>query len=323
MATTSVPPQTAPNEPVDLSDLGFGSKLTARTGQRLLNRDGSFNVKREGFRAVRSSSLYHSALTISWTKFNLIVVCSALLLNTVFACAYLLCGPGALAGATGVSPVARFLDSFFFSVQTSTTIGYGQMAPAGILPNVVVSVEVMTALLGFALATSIMFARFSRPIAKVIFSDRAIVAPYRGITGLEFRMINARRNQLIQLEIEVLLSRMERHGGKMVRRFHALKLERSNVVFFPLNWTVVHPINAESPLHGITEQGFRSWDPEILILLTGIDETFSQTVHARSSYRGDEILWGAKFADMYRHAADGVISVDARLLHATEPASLP
>ncbi len=315
-------PNATGNERPDLNDLGFGSKLTAQTGQRLLNRDGSFNVKREGFSVIRSGSLYHSALSISWARFNLIVACGALMFNSIFAGAYLLCGDGALAGATGTTPGERFLDAFFFSVQTSTTIGYGQIAPSGIMANVVVSIEVLAALLGFALATSLMFARFSRPNAKIIFSDTAVIAPYRGITAFEFRMMNARSNQLIQLEVKVLLSRMEEHGGKKIRRFHELKLERSRVVFFPLNWTVVHPIDSDSVLHGVTQEEFLAWDPEIMILLTGIDETFSQTVHARSSYRGDEVLWGAKFADMYQRTDDGMISVDWKRLHVTEPAVL-
>ena len=316
-ATTS--PRAPANDRVDLNDLGFGSKLTGQTGQRLLNRDGTFNVRREGYSILRSRSLYHSAISISWAKFNLIVGCSALLFNTLFALAYLLCGEGALAGATGVTLGERFLDAFFFSVQTSTTIGYGQIAPFGILPNVAVSMEVLAALLGFALATSIMFARFSRPNAKVVFSDKAVIAPYGGMTAFEFRMINARSNQLMQLEAKVLLSRMETQGGKLVRRFHQLKLERSQVVFFPLNWTVVHPIDSESPLHGVTEAEFLSWDPEIMILLTGIDDTFSQTVHARSSYKGEDVVWGAKFRDMFRRGEDGMTSVDVKDLHAIEP----
>jgi inward rectifier potassium channel len=306
----------------DLNDLGFGSKLTGRTGQRLLNRDGSFNVKREGFSILGSNSVYHSALSISWTRFNLIVACSALVFNAVFAVVYFLCGEGALTGAAGVGLAGRLLDAFFFSVQTATTIGYGQIAPSGILANVVVSIEVMTSLMGFAMATGIMFARFSRPNAKIIFSEKAVIAPYQGITAFEFRIMNERRNQLIQLEIKVLLSRLETHDGQVVRRFHDLSLERSQVVFFPLNWTVVHPIDGDSLLHGVTEAEFLSWDPEILILLTGIDETFSLKVHARSSYKGDEIVWGAKFSDMYRSEKDGMISIDVSRLHSIEPVAL-
>lgn len=315
-SSSAVPPRE------DLNDLGFGSKLTRATGQRLLNRDGSFNVEREGLSLIRATSPYHRMLTIPWSQFHLLIILFFVVFNGTFAAAYLLCGEGALRGALGTTPLERFLDAFFFSVQTSTTIGYGHMSPVGLATNIVVSLEVMTGLMGFALATSLVFARFSRPIARIIFSENAIIAPYRGITALEFRMINARSNQLIQLEIKVLLSRMETHDGILIRRFHELSLERSQVMFFPLNWTVVHPIDKSSPLHGVTREEFLEGDPEIMILLTGIDETFSQTVHARSSYKGEEIVWGAKFSDMYQRSEGGVISVDLQRLHAFQPAEL-
>lgn len=311
-------PPSGANEGEDLNDLGFGSKLTGENTQRLLNRDGSFNVRREGFSLFGSNSFYHASLSTSWPRFILIVAASALLFNALFAFIYLLCGEGAIAGTSHTDSLGRFFDAFFFSIQTSTTIGYGHILPVGILANVVASIEVLTSLMGFALATSMMFARFSRPNAKIIFSEKAVVAPYRGITALEFRMMNARRNQLIQLEAKVLLSRMERHEGRVVRRFHELKLERSQVVFFPLNWTIVHPIDEDSILHGVTEQEFLSWDPEIMILLTGIDEVFSLTVHARSSYKGNEVVWGAKFTDMYLRGEGGMIKVDVRRLHSIE-----
>lgn len=307
----------------DLQDLGFGSKLTGQTGQRLLNRDGSFNVRRQGLSVFDSSALFHHMLRISWSRFNIFVAGSILLLNTIFAFGYLLCGEGALGGATGATLAERFMEAFFFSVQTATTIGYGHLTPVGVAANILASLEVMVGLLGFALATSIMFARFSRPNPKILFSDNAIIAPYHSISAFEFRLINVRSSQLIQLEIRVLLSRLEEHLGKRVRRFHELRLERNEVVFFPSNWTVVHPIDDSSILHGITKEEFLSWDPEIMILLTGTDETFSQTVHARTSYKATEIVWGASFMDMYQPADGGTISVDLARFHGTSPAHLP
>jgi inward rectifier potassium channel len=316
-------PRFKPVEREELEDLGFGARVAQESGQRLLNRDGTFNVRREGLSVFRSRSLYLHFLDISWPAFHAIIAAGFLLFNTIFATAYLLCGEGALRGTTGTTPVERFADAFFFSVQTSTTIGYGQVAPVGLAANITVSLEVMVGLLGFALATGLVFARFSRPNARVAFSNLAVVAPYRGITAFEFRVANERSNQLIQAEVSVLFSRMELHEGKMVRRFHQLALERASVVFFPLHWTVVHPIDASSPLHGLSHEQFVASDPEIEILLTAIDETFSQTVHARSSYKAGEIVWGAKFADMYHRPARGVLSVDLRRLHVIEPAELP
>jgi inward rectifier potassium channel len=259
---------------------------------------------------------YHTLLTISWPRFYLLIFSSYLLFNVMFAAAYYSCGPGSLAGVEERSGESRFLDDFFFSVQTSTTIGYGRIAPASTMANVLSSVEALTGLLAFALATSLMFARFSRPDARVLYSRQAIVAPYRGINGLMFRIANERNSQLIQVGVQVLLSRIEKDGKATVRRFHKLSLERDEVTFFPLTWTVVHPIEAKSPLHGQTEEEFRAAESEILVLISATDETFSQTVNSRSSYKADEVVWGAKFADVFGQKADGTIIVDLHRIHA-------
>ncbi len=188
----------------------------------------------------------------------------------------------------------------------------------GLAANSLVAAEAMCGLLGFALGTGLLFARFSRPNAKILFSHHAIVAPYRGGLGFEFRMINARHTQLIDVEVTVLLSRLEEDGERHVRRFHELTLERKQVKFFPLHWTVVHPIDDHSPLKGTTQQALEASDAEFLILLKAIDEDFSQTVHARSSYKHDEVIVGARFGDIFRDSEDGRVSVDASLLHAVE-----
>jgi inward rectifier potassium channel len=304
------------------NDLGFGSRVSQLSRNRLLNRDGSFNVVRKGLSFAHSLSPYHSLLTMSWWKFNTIVFVFYIFLNVLFGGAYYLCGEDALQGTGSRSTGTRFLDDFFFSIQTSTTIGYGRIAPVGLAANILVSLEAMTGLLGFALATSLLFARFSRPNAKVIFSHKAVIAPYRGITAFEFRIANARSNQLIQVEASVILSRIERGTKGKIRRFHRLSLERDRVVFFPLNWTIVHPIDERSPLHGASQESFYDSEPEFLILLTGTDETFSQTVHARSSYKGKEVVWGARFSDMFQPPDEGIISVDLHRIHDIETANL-
>jgi inward rectifier potassium channel len=296
--------------------------VAQQSHDRLLNRDGSFNVMRKGLSFVQSLSPYHSLLTMSWSKFNLMVFTYYILFNILFGIAFYLCGEDALQGTTGRSNVERFMDDFFFSVQTSTTIGYGRIAPVGLAANVLVSLEAMAGLLGFALATSLLFARFSRPNAKIIFSHQSVIAPYRGITAFEFRIANERSNQLIQVEVAVMLSRIERDTAAGIRKFHKLSLEREQVVFFPLNWTIVHPIDEKSPLFGVSRESFYDSDPEFLILLTGTDDTFSQTVHARSSYKANEIVWGARFGDMFQKQENGVMSVDLRRIHDIELANV-
>jgi len=307
----------------EIRDLGFGAVVARESRQRLLNRDGSFNVARKGLRLGSSLSPYHTLLTITWTRFMGLLVVSYLVLNGAFAVAFLLCGPDALQGpypAPGGG--TGFARAFFFSVETFSTIGYGIIGPASLAANLVVTVEALVGLLWLALATGLLFARFSRPTAKILFSRTAVIAPYRGNTGFEFRIANARSSQLIELEATVMLARFEDHGGRQVRRFYPLVLERDSVTFFPLSWTIVHPIDEASPLRGLTREDLRQMDAEFLVLLTGIEETFAQKVHARSSYRWDEVVWGAKFADILHHpTGNEAMTIDVSRLDRIEPAA--
>lgn len=308
-----------PTIPPDInSDLGFGSVVARESRRRLLNRDGSFNAKREGLPLLQSLSAYHYFLTITWTRFLGYVIGAYLGANAIFAVAYVSCGDDALTGFRNMGAGERFATAFFFSVHTLATIGYGSISPTNMLSNVVVVFESLIGLLGFALVAGIVFARFARPMAQIAFSDRAIVAPYRGMSAFMFRIVNQRSSELVQLEATVLLTRRKR-GIDGEREFIPLKLERETVVFFPLTWTIVHPIDEKSPLHGMTERDLLGCDSEFLILLNGFDETFSQTVHTRSSYRGDEVVWGARFKSIFNAPRpDGTLSVDIRKLHDIE-----
>lgn len=287
-------------------DLGFGSVVAGQSRARLLNRDGSFNVERQGLNFFTSLSPYHLLLTMSWPHFLGLIVLAYMGLNIVFAGAYYACGPGAL---EGLAVGHRFLQCFFFSVQTFATIGYGRITPAGMAPNVIVTFESLFGLLGFALATGVLFARVSRPTARILFSNRALVAPYRGITAFEFRIANGRSSQLIDVGVSVLFSSFKTPDGK-VREFVPLGLEREKVAFFPLAWTIVHPIDPSSPMFGMTYDDLLSIDAEFLVLLTGFDETFSQNVHTRSSYKADEIVWGARFVNIFNPPKGGRLSID-------------
>jgi inward rectifier potassium channel len=240
--------------------------------------------------------------------------------NALFAAVYVACGDGALSGTHAVQPASRFAEEFFFSVHTLATIGYGTIAPVSIAANFVVAVEALVGLLGFAVIAGIVFARFARPVAKIVFSRNAIIAPYRGGRAFMFRIVNQRSSQLVDLHAKVLLARRKRGGATaMDREFISLDLERPSVVFFPLAWTIVHPIVPGSPLEGWTSEDLIECDAEFLILLDGFEETFSQTVHARTSYKVAEIVWGAKFTSMFNPPDEaGEISVDIRKLHDIE-----
>src|SRR5258708_1969620 len=321
LGTALPPPQVAKD---DINrDLGFGSVVARESRQRLLNRDGGFNVRRDGMKPFASLSLYHHLLTLSWSKSLGLVVVSSLAVNVVFALCFLACGPGALQGATAAEMGGnRFLRAFFFSVETFATLGYGHISPAGLAATLVVTLESLCGLLGFALATGLLFARFSRPTARIVFSDRALIAPYQDGTAFEFRIVNSRSNQLIEVHCEVLLARFKSKDGD--REFLPLTLERNKVTFFPLSWTVVHAIDEASPLFGRTEADLVAHSAEFLIVLTGFDETFSQTVHARSSYTAAEVTWGARFKNMFNPPTpDGVVSIDVGRLHDFERVPLP
>ena len=285
-------------------DLGFGSVVANTRRHRLLNQDGTFNVAREGLALGERLNPYHWLLTMSWTRFLTLVVGLFLAENLIFTVLYLLCGPGALATPATGMPEGSFLQAFYFSVETFATIGYGAVYPVGIAANTVMTLQAIISLVGVALMTGLMFARFSRPVAHIRFSKKALIAPYRGYTAFEFRLANMRNSQMLQLEARVLLSRFETHDGVTTRQFRELTLERRSVVFFPLSWTIVHPIDESSPLHGLTDEDLRRSETEFLVLLTGYDETFATTINARTSYRADELVWGENFASVFEKRED-------------------
>jgi inward rectifier potassium channel len=303
-------------------ELGFGSVVSRDARRRLLNRDGTFNVRRRGLGFWESIPLYHFLLEMTWSRFVAVAALFYLSVNLLFALAYAALGPDAVAGGDGVTFGQRLGEAFFFSVQTSSTLGYGGLTPNGLMANLLVTVESLAGLLSFGLVSGLMFARFARPTARVLFSDVAVVAPYRGITAFEFRLINRRKTQISDLGVRVIFACRKEDG--VGREYHELELERSKVAFFPLAWTIVHPIRKDSPLAGLSAEGLKACDPEFLILLQGFDETFSQTVHARSSYRAEEVVVGARFVNMFDHdAGRDEISVDVGKLHDVESAPLP
>jgi inward rectifier potassium channel len=304
-------------------DLGFGSIVSRNSARRLLNRDGSFNVVREGLGLLATVAPYHLLLTISWSGFIAVITLLYLVVNLLFALLFLASGPDALAGPATQMLGGRFSQAFFFSIQTFATIGYGQIGPNGLAANVLVTIEALVGLMYQALATGLLFARFARPTAAIVFSRYAIVSPYAGLQSLQFRIANRRRrNEIIQLEAQVLYTAFEANDqGQLVRRYRLLPLERNGVTFFPLAWTIVHPIDENSPLAGKSREDLEREQAEILVLLTGVDETYEQTVHARTSYRPDEIVWNMRFQSIFRGTSPSqLLAIDVSRLHDIEPA---
>ena len=289
-------------------DPGLTTKFSGDL-RRTINADGSFNVKRAGLR-WRDANPYLMLIDTTWTRFLLFVLIGFLTVNMIFAWFYLMIGIENLKGLE--SDMGPFANAFFFSVHTLTTVGYGNVYPQGPWANTISSIEAATGLMVFAIATGLLYGRFSRPSARIVYSKNAIVAPYQDGTSLQFRVTNARRNVLMNVEARVLLMTVDRVDGELRRSFIDLPLERRTVYFFALTWTIVHPIDAESPFFGKTREDLEKESAEILVLLQAFDDTFSQEVHSRYSYRNDEFVWGAKFTPSFKVDAKGdlVVEVD-------------
>jgi len=277
--------------------------------RRAINKDGSFNVERRGT-SWRDIHPYLYLINATWPVFLSFVLLAYVIVNTMFAIAYFSMGTSEILGSAAPNSFARFMNDFFFSSHTLTTVGYGNLAPAGMAANGVAAFESLVGLMGFALATGLLFGRVSKPSARIGFSERALIAPYQDQSSLQFRIVNLRSNVLIELQASLLLMTVE--GTPLTRKYTALPLERDRVYFFPLTWTVVHPIDESSPLFGKTPEQLHALQAEVLILIKAFDETFSQTVNARYSYRYDEIEWGAKFAPAFQIDQDGdmILEVD-------------
>ncbi len=257
--------------------------------------------------------IYHRLLTMPWSALFVLLSAVYVVFNLVFAGFYLL-QDGSIANAKPGS----LADAFFFSVQTTATIGYGEMRPATLYANWLVTGEVMLGMTMLAVSTGLVFARFSRPTARVLFSKIAVIVPHEGVPTLMFRVANQRRNQILEAQVSVSILRDEVTAeGVSLRRFHDLRVARPHTPMFALSWTVMHPITETSPLHGETGDSLLRQQAEIVVGIVGIEEILSQTVHARHSYLADEILWDQRFVDILGRTADGRRSIDYRRFHDT------
>jgi inward rectifier potassium channel len=296
----------------------FGGNL-----RRFIGKDGSFNVHRKGLR-LRDRHVYQFLINLPWPQFTGFVILSYLAVNLGFTLLYLIVGIGRLQGADVRTPGAAFLSAFFFSVQTLTTVGYGNIIPTGVGAILLASLEAMTGVMGFAFGAGLLYGRFSRPSARLLFSEKALIAPYHGGTSLQFRVANQRTNAITDLEAKVLLMTVENApGGQHRRNYDILTLERPTIYFLPLTWTVVHPIDQASPFYGKNPEELAAHQAELLILIKGFDDTFSQVVHARYSYRFDELLWGARFKQAFHVNDKGDLILDVDKIDDIERVQLP
>ena len=278
--------------------------------RRFIKPDGTFNIVRRGTN-WRDVNPYLQLVSTSWPRFFFWILLGYISANCIFAAIYFSLGPGALRGGMEGDPaVARFLQCFFFSSQTLTTVGFGAIAPATPAANVVAALEALSGLLGFAVATGLMFGRVSRPSARIGFSKNALISAYQDATSFQCRVVNRRANTLIEPSVTLMLMTVDRSDSKARREFRILKLERPNIMLFPLTWTIVHPIDAESPLYGKTAADLEGMQAEFMVLFKAWDETFAQTVHHRFSYGHADLIWDATFTPAFAVDGDGSLLVD-------------
>ena len=296
------------------NDLGFGNVVTEQAEGRLVNKDGTPNTRKYGQGAQTWQRLYLRILGATWPSFLLWALGLTFLVAGVFALGYRSLGPGALSGIEQLGLDDPFFASFAYSVAILTGVGAGPVVAVGPSAQWLTILESIAGLMALGLGGGLTLARLSRPRAHIRFSRRAVIAPYRGGRGLMFRLANADVAELSNAEVRVSLAWWERSNGERVRRFHQLALERDRIEFFSLTWTVVHPIDRESPLAGVTPDRLRDGEAELVVHASAHEETFSTRVIARTSYYTDELTWDGKFADIYVDAPDGIITVDlARL----------
>src|SRR5271166_4611355 len=282
--------------------------------RRAINKDGTFNVLRHGT-GWRDVHPYLHLVSIPWPAFFSVLLLGYISVNIIFAIAYWMLGPDALQGGLTAS---RFFNCVYFSSQTLTTVGFGSIAPRSHTANVLAAFEALIGLLGFAVATGLLVGRVSRPSARIGFSEHALITPYQGGTSLQFRMVNRRANTLLEPEVVVALMTVDPSDGGYKRNYELLTLERDKILFFALTWTVVHPIAAEGPLYGKTIADLERLQAELLILVKAWDETFSQNVNQRFSYRFDEIVWNARFQPAFAVDDGGAMVLDVSRVGAYE-----
>ena len=291
------------------NDTGFASN-TNDTGGRFINKDGSYNLVKEGMPFFKRFSLFQDMLNLPLWKFITVIFTFYVAINIFFTFIYLLIGADQLDGLIDGNNWKIAREVFYFSTQTLTTVGYGHVNPVGDGANIVAAAEALTGFLSLAIATGLIYGRFSKPKSYLIFSDHALISPFRESKGLMFRFAAFKdKHALTDLEIRVNTGLLLLENDKPVYKYFSLALERTRVESMPLSWTVVHPIDEDSPFHGLTEEDMKNADVELYVMLRGFDDVFSNFVQQRTSYTFNEILFNRKFIPMYRESDDGKTTI--------------
>lgn len=289
------------------NDTGFATNSNDQLGNRFINKDGSYNLVREGIPFTKRFSIFHDMLNLPLWKFIIVIFIFFIAINLVFTTIYFFAGAEQFDGLIPGGDWKIFRQLFYFSMQTYTTVGYGHVSPVGDMVNMVSGIESLTGFLSLAIATGLIYGRFSKPRSYLDFSDHALVSPYKGGTAIMFRFAAFKDNHtLTELEIKVNTGMLvAENDGTSSYKYFSLELERSRVESLPMSWTVVHPIDEKSPFFGFTEADMKAADVELYVMLRGYDDVFSNYVQHRTSYIFNEILFNRKFVPMYHESEDG------------------
>jgi inward rectifier potassium channel len=307
--------EVAPRVPMNRARNLLKPRRLARTVRRIENRDGKFNIVGLDVWYLYWRDPYHLALTIPWLGFMGLVSIAYILINVVFALLYL-AGGDCIVGADP----GDFWDAFFFSVQTLASIGYGVMSPSTFYANAIVTLESIISLLAIAVVTGLAFARFAKPTARIVFSQAAVIDQFNGVPTLMFRAANKRHNQIVEAQMNVYLLRDEKSlEGTFLRRFYELKLVRHRTPSFTLTWTVMHPIDEDSPFYGQTPESLAKMKAQLIVSLSGTDETVAYTIHARHIFAHSDILWAHRFTDIVYKSPNGDRYLDYTNFHQALP----
>lgn len=280
------------------SNTGFGTNASSYGG-RYITKSGNANVRKTGIGFFEGISWYHTMLTIPRWKFFFIIIFFYFIVNCCFASLYYLIGVEHLKGIEATTKLDQFGQAFFFSIQTYTTVGYGHISPSGFVTSVLASIEALFGLLSFAIATGLFYGRFSQPRAHILFSENALIAPYKDGQALMIRLTPFKNTQLTDAEAKITLGIQLEENNTVSNKFYFLDLEMSFINSLNLSWTLVHPITESSPFFGFTENDFKTISGEIMVYLKAFDDMFSNTVVKRTSYTFEEVVYGAKFNPMF------------------------
>lgn len=276
-------------------EFGFGNNTVGKS-QRILNKDGSYNLNRVGLSVFDRFSFFHWMINTKWSTFFLLVVAGFFMSSALFAFVYDIClGAEHFHGIESSTSSGNYWELFFFSAQTSTTVGYGRINPATNIASFIAVLDALSGVLYFAIVTGLLYGRFSKPVPRIIFSEKGVIAPYKDGYAVMFRIGNKLNQQLQNAQVRLIVSLISDMDGQPVRQFYELDLERKEIIYFASTWTIVHAIDDRSPFYQMTQTDFENSEPEFVMQLKVYDSSYSQDTFTNTSYRKEEIIWNAKF----------------------------